>query len=211
MTRAKRRFLDRLKRGGPATADELAEATRLTGVAVRQHLAALRQLGLVRSRKRAPAGRGRPAEVWSLTELAHSLFPDRHSELTVGLIDAVRQAVGEEGLNRVVDVRAAEQVATYRARLPSPRASLKRRVESLADLRTAEGYMAEVVPDGAGSYLLIEHHCPICEAATSCIGLCNAELSVFQQAFGPDVSVERTQHLLSGDERCVYRISSAPE
>jgi predicted ArsR family transcriptional regulator len=32
---------------------------------------------------------------------------------------------------------------------------------------------------------------------------------VFRTALGPDVRVEREQHLLSGDQRCAYRISAA--
>ena len=66
--------------------------------------------------------------------------------------------------------------------------------------------MAEVKREGRDAYLLIEHHCPICDAARCCVGLCGAELEVFERVLGPDVAIERTQHLLSGDERCVYRI-----
>ena len=32
---------------------------------------------------------------------------------------------------------------------------------------------------------------------------------MFREALGPDVVVERTQHLLAGDRRCAYRISPA--
>jgi len=65
--------------------------------------------------------------------------------------------------------------------------------------------MAEVTgaPD---DLLLIEHHCPICEAAEACAGFCRAELGVFRAVLGDDVSVERTEHLLSGGARCAYRI-----
>lgn len=206
MTDAKRRLLDRLKLGDPATAAELAAGLGLTDVAVRQHLAALEAQGLVEPCKEPPQGRGRPATRWSLTPLAQGLFPERHAELTVGLIGAMRDTFGEKGLLRVIDARAAEQVEAYRRMLPPPGASLRKRVTALARQRTAEGYMAEVKPDGTDAFLLIEHHCPICDAARSCVGLCHAELDVFQRVLGPDVTVERTQHLLSGDQRCVYRI-----
>jgi predicted ArsR family transcriptional regulator len=81
-------------------------------------------------------------------------------------------------------------------------------VRALAERRTLEGYLAEAVADGDG-WLLVEHHCPICVAATSCQGLCRSELEVFQRALGDDVHVRREQHLLSGDTRCAYRISPA--
>ena len=82
------------------------------------------------------------------------------------------------------------------------------RVRALAERRTQEGYLAEALVDG-DEWLLVEHHCPICVAATSCQGLCSSELEVFQQALGADVTVRREQHLLSGDTRCAYRIARA--
>lgn len=206
----KRRLLDLLKRRSPLAVKEAATSLGVTAMAVRQHLADFEARGLVEGRVDDPGGRpGRPTTRWLLTDLAVELFPDRHSDLTLELLDAIREAVGEEGLDRVIDARGRRQVDAYRALLPRRRASLRRRVEALADQRTAEGYMAEVKEDDDGSHLLIEHHCPVCEAATSCTGICRAELDVFRQALGAGVSVEREQHLLSGDERCVYRIRRA--
>ena len=146
---------------------------------------------------------------WSLTAAGNQLFPDHHGALTVELIAAMRSALGESGLDRVIDGRAAEQAARYRSLMPGVRASLISRVQALADQRTHEGYMAEVEREGQGAWLLIENHCPICEAATCCTGLCRSEWDVFQAVLGDDVRVERTEHLLSGDRRCVYRITRA--
>jgi predicted ArsR family transcriptional regulator len=140
--------------------------------------------------------------------VAHSIFPDRHADLTVDLIDATRRAFGDDGLMRIVEVRARDQLKLYRRAVPAS-ASLRKRVEALARQRTAEGYMAEVVQEKPGTYLLIEHHCPICDAAQRCSGLCAAELDVFRRTLGRGVSVERTTHLLSDGDRCVYRINKA--
>jgi predicted ArsR family transcriptional regulator len=89
---------------------------------------------------------------------------------------------------------------------------LRTRADALARVRTEEGYLAEVVddPDGHG-VLLVEHHCPICTAASACAGLCASELELFREVMGPEVRVERTQHLLSGDRRCTYRLTRASE
>ena len=66
--------------------------------------------------------------------------------------------------------------------------------------------MADVERGEAGACYLVENHCPICAAAENCAGLCSAELSLFQQVFGNEVSVERTEHLMTNSRRCVYRI-----
>jgi predicted ArsR family transcriptional regulator len=203
---AKRGVLERLKRVDAATASELAADLGLSETGVRQHLDALEQHGLVQRRSQPGEGRGRPPLAWSLTSLATELFPDRHGDLTLELLDAVRTAVGDAGLEQVIDARAARQLSAYQAALPTgPDVSLRRRVGALARQRSAEGYMAEARPDG-DDLLLIEHHCPICSAATACAGLCRGELELFREVLGDDVSVERTQHLLAGDPRCVYRV-----
>jgi predicted ArsR family transcriptional regulator len=203
---AKRRLLEELKRAGPATAGTLADALELTDVAVRQHLAALEDAGLVSSAPGPSRARGRPPTTWQLTDRARGEFPDHHAQLSVELIEATRRALGEEGLRRVVDERAEHQVDSYRRKVPGSDASLRSRVNALARLRTAEGYMAEVVREGPDRFLLVEHHCPICEAATSCTGICRAEWDVFGRVIGDDATVERVEHLLSGGERCVYRV-----
>jgi len=98
----------------------------------------------------------------------------------------------------------------YSAAMPTgTRVSLRARAERLARLRTAEGYVAEVVPDGRNSVVLVEHHCPICDAATTCQGLCRGELELFRRVLGTGVTVTRTEHLLSGDLRCAYRLTPA--
>ncbi len=98
------------------------------------------------------------------------------------------------------------ELEAYRAVVPAPGdAPLEKRVRALARQRTAEGYMADVHRDGAG-LVLVEHHCPICTAATACPGFCRSELELFRATLGPDVTVERTAHILAGDVRCAYLI-----
>jgi predicted ArsR family transcriptional regulator len=203
---SKREIVERLKRAD-ATVAELARALDMTEAGVRQHLDALADNGLVVSRTKPSEGRGRPPTVWTLTDLAQDLFPDRHDDLTVDLITAVRNALGDEGLQRVIDERAAQQRAAYLKAVPK-KGSLRARAEALARVRSEEGYLAEVADDSEGKgVLLVEHHCPICTAASACAGLCTSELDLFREVMGSGVKIERTQHLLSGDRRCTYRIT----
>ena len=202
----KRALVERLKREPGLTAAALATGLGVTEAAVRQRLDDLSDRGLVERSTREPSGRGRPPSEWRLTDLAHGLFPDRHADLTVELITSIRAAVGEDGLDRVLAERTASQLADYRRRI-DPEADLAGRVRSLAEVRTSEGYMAETSADGE-ELVLVEHHCPVCEAATECQGLCRSELNLFRDALGPDAEVTREQHLLSGDARCTYRIRS---
>ncbi len=175
-------------------------------MAVRQHLYGLREEGLV-SHTREPRPVGRPAKAWRLTAQADAFFPDGHADLTLGLIGAMKKAFGADGLDRLLAVRAAEQIETYGARIGAGQ-PLERRLAALARIRSEEGYMAAVETEAPGRYLLVENHCPICAAARACQGLCATELQVFRAALGEDVDVERVDHILAGARRCAYRITA---
>lgn len=149
--------------------------------------------------------KGRPAKIWRLTEAANTYFPDGHAELTVGLIESVRIVFGDQGMDKLLTVRAGHQVADYATRLEGT-TDLASRCRALAAIRTEEGYMAAVEDDGAGGLFLIENHCPVCAAARSCTGLCAMELDVFRRVLGDGVAVERTDHIIAGARRCAYRI-----
>jgi len=195
-----------LKTEGPIDSAQLAERLELTAMAVRQHLYALQREGLVTAEER-PVPIGRPAKFWRLTREADHLFPEAYAELSVALIDSVKDAFGDEGLERVLTSRCARQRTDYAKRI-RPTAPLGKKLEALAQVRTEEGYMAEIRKEGEGSYLLVENHCPICAAANACQGFCSTELDLFRSVLGPGVSVERAEHIIKGDQRCVYRVSN---
>jgi len=196
-----------LKQQGPSDSESLAAQLGISAMAVRQHLYALRAEKLVTyQEEQRPIGR--PAKMWCLTPAAESHFPDAHAGLTVNLLHAVEQTFGEQGVKRVVSQSAQQQIETYRALIPA-RASLQNRLKKLISLRNEEGYMAEAQRQPDGSFLLIQNHCPICAAATACAKLCDAELEVFRAILGEDNVIERTDHMLAGARRCVYRIRTA--
>lgn len=203
---AKRTVLDHLKRNGPSDAADIAAALGVTAMAVRQHLYALEDDGFV-SFATVPndGARGRPPKLWRIEERSQTIFPDAHAELSVELINNIKDVFGARGLERLIEKRTEHQIAAYRAAL-APATSLKEKVKRLARLRTEAGYMAEAKSDGAG-FLLVENHCPVCRAAAACTGLCRQELDVFRAALGRGVSIERTDHILAGARRCAYRIS----
>ncbi len=200
----KRRIVERLKRVESATATDLAAEFGLTDTALRQHLDALEDSGLVTRSMEEPTGRGRPPVHWQLAPAGSEGFPDRHGELTVDLLDSVRSTLGQRALDRVIAARSDRQAAVYTESLAGSTA-LAERLHRLADIRSDEGYLAEARADNGG-FLLIEHHCPIRDAAGACGALCSAELDVFQRVLGPAVTVTRVQHVLAGDRRCAYRV-----
>ena len=213
-------ILDLLKRQGPQSAQAMAIELSITPMAVRQHLYDLFDQKLVAQDSTPPApgaaaedgqdkrpAAGRPVKRWHLTIQADSLFPDRHADLAVELIASIRSTFGADAMERLIAGRSESQIAHYLNALDGAE-NLGEKLAALARARSDEGYMAEVLTDENGGYLFVENHCPICAAAKSCTGICAAELSVFQTTLGPDVKLERTEHLLNGARRCAYRVSS---
>ncbi len=136
------------------------------------------------------------------------MFPDTYAELSVALIGAVGDTFGPAGMQQLLDARLSRQRADYAARI-APSAPLEKKLQQLAQVRTEEGYMAEVKRDGRRAFLFVENHCPICAAATACQGFCATELDLFRAALGPKVKVERVEHIVAGDRRCAYRVTPA--
>jgi predicted ArsR family transcriptional regulator len=206
---AKRRLIEHLKHVRSATTPALADAFALTDTAVRQHLEGLESLGFVERHPGPSGGRGRPPTQWSLTDAADAFFPDRHRDFTVELLEALHSAFGDAGTEAVLAARAERQLIDYRAVFDASSsgapASLASTVERLAHLRSDEGYDAEVRPGANGDeWVLVEHHCPVSDAARACPALCASELDLFRNALGDTVEVERTEHLLQGSRCCTY-------
>ena len=205
-SKTRRRIVMMLKTEGPLDAATLAERIGVSAMAIRQHLYILQDEKMVTA-KEHPVPLGRPAKHWELTRKADRLFPDAYAELSVSLIDSLNDAFGTDGLQKILECRTAHQRASYSARISSTM-PLRRKLQKLAEIRTDEGYMAEVHSAGAGQYFFIENHCPICAAASSCTGLCANELALFKSILGPAARVERVEHILAGGRRCAYEVSS---
>ncbi|SFC44079.1 Predicted transcriptional regulator, ArsR family [Polaromonas sp. OV174] len=199
------RLLFRLKTRGPASTAALAQELQLSAEAVRLQVQKLLAEGLITGQQEAQASAGRPKQNWVLTAAGNARFPDAHAQLSIQLIGSIKQLFGEQGLERLIAQRENDMRADYLKALQGLN-SLPQKLEQLAQLRAAEGYMARVEEDGQ-DWLLIEDHCPICAAAQSCQGFCRSELQLFQEVMGQEAVVRREEHLLAGARRCVYRIS----
>ena len=202
----RKRVLFVLKTNGPQTAVHIAKRLGVTTMAVRQHLALLEGEALIDftlERRKV----GRPIRRWRLTDKGYDLFPDRHAELAIAMLEAVGDAFGENGYDRFAETLTRLQVDTYRARMPPAEAPLEERVACLARIRLEEGYMAESRLRLDGVVELVENHCSIAKAARLCSKLCGSELSLFQAILGERVRIERVEHILSGDPRCTFSIS----
>jgi predicted ArsR family transcriptional regulator len=205
MTRTPDQLLYQLKSRGPQAAATLAQACGVTAMGAHKQLQALQAQGLVDAHDEI-AGPGRPKRLWTLTAAGHARFPDRHADVAVQLIRHAAAVLGPGAVDKLITERERELRGQYDVAMAGL-STTAARVKRLAELRAAEGYMARAEKHGR-DWLLVEDHCPICAAATSCQGFCRSELALFQHCLGPGVRVERVEHLLAGARRCAYRVSA---
>lgn len=199
------RLLKLLKTRGPQQATEAGKVLGTTGEAARQQFVKLAKEGLVEA-KAETRGVGRPVQLWQLTPAGNASFPDTHAELTVQLLRTVRDKLGDNALDVLIESREQETRINYIQAMVGA-TNLQERVARLAALRCREGYMAEWCALDDGTFQLVENHCPICAAATVCQGFCRAEMNIFSEVLR--AQVERVEHILAGARRCAYRISEA--
>jgi predicted ArsR family transcriptional regulator len=197
----RRAVLEQLKLNGPRTVAQLREALNVTGVAVRRHLDALEREGVVRQTSRS-SGRGRPAHVYSLTELGHDLFPRNYHQLVVQLLEAVGDRFGGEAVEALFAHRREVLAELYRARTVGR--DLPGLASEVAAIQDENGYMADCQAIEGERWLVQEHNCAIARVAKVHPPACANELALFRQLAGPDVQVDRVAHMQAGDSVCAY-------
>ncbi|SHM54920.1 transcriptional regulator [Chryseobacterium carnipullorum] len=198
------RILMFLKMRAEATSLLISKELSITKEGARKHLLNLAEEGLITSVSKSE-GVGRPSTYYTLTEKGLSQFPDSHADVTVQILRSVKNLLGDNALDLLINDREKTTYQRYEKALLNAE-SLEQRLDVLVKVRSEEGYMAEWTKED-DAYFLIENHCPICAAAAECQGFCRAELSNFQNLIGQAYRVERVNHILSGGQRCVYKIT----
>jgi predicted ArsR family transcriptional regulator len=199
-------ILERLRRDGPASPDQLATAIGASRTGVLQQLRALEETHFV-SRQTVRHGVGRPRHLYDVTADAQELFPSNYDGLAAGLLAAIGAVGGDALIEQVFQARRRQIGERVRRQLDDrvgADASLIDRVRALAVIQDELGYLADAVVEPDGTIRLREHNCAILDVARGQRSACEAELDLFREVLGADVV--RETHIASGDRCCSYRI-----
>ena len=206
----RREILERLRREGPASPDQLAQAIGASRTGVLQQLRALEETHFV-SRQTVRHGVGRPRHLYDVTADAQELFPSNYDGLAEGLLAAIGAVGGEALIEQIFQARRRQIGDRVRRELDErvgPDAPLMDRVRALAIIQDEQGYLADATIDDDGTIRLREHNCAILDVAKGQRSACDAELELFREVLGADVV--RDTHIASGDRSCSYRIEERP-
>jgi predicted ArsR family transcriptional regulator len=187
---------------GDATVAELATATELTDVAIRRQLRELVGDGLVTGRSTPAVGPGRPAVRYELTARGERLFPDRSADLAEDVLTFLYDERGKNEMIAFLRWRQKRQQEHYAGALDGI-TELDDRVDRLAELLNADGFLAEVTAAEDG-FALTQTHCAIKDAAAAHPQLCAFEAALFREVLGARVT--RRETIASGSTACVCHV-----
>ena len=185
---------------GASTAAALAERLDLTPAAVRRHLDALLEEGMIVAREprsQAARGRGRPAKIFVLTEAGRDHFDQQYDDLAVQALRFLAETGGEDAVRQFANRRVEFIEDRFQATLAdNPHLSP---TEALAQIFTEEGYAASVRDIPVGDQLC-QQHCPVSHVAHEFPQLCEAETEAIGRVLGRHV--QRLATIAHGDGVC---------
>jgi predicted ArsR family transcriptional regulator len=185
---------------GASTAAALAERLALTPAAVRRHLDALLEEGMIAAREPRSGttrGRGRPAKVFALTEAGRDHFDQQYDDLAVQALRFLAETGGEDAVRQFANRRVEFIEERFEATLAdNPHLSP---TEALAQIFTDEGYAASVRDIPVGDQLC-QQHCPVSHVAHEFPQLCEAETEAIGRVLGRHV--QRLATIAHGDGVC---------
>lgn len=187
-----------LKTHGEASLADVAGHLEVSKQAALKHLEALEAEGLTAMRHSDARGRGRPENLYSLTNAAAEHFPHSHRELAGDLVEFL----DEQQLQRFFERRTARLEAEYAARLAG--LDFDARVHELARLATEHGHMAEVVSLPQGGLAIRHCNCPIQDVAVRTPLPCKNEQEMYERLLG--APVERSTWVREAAADCTYEI-----
>jgi len=201
-------LLELLRVDGPCGIGELAGGMGVTATAVRQRLERLMRSGHVAREIRlpagAPAGRGRPAHAYSLTEKGRRTGGDNFQDLSFVLWQEIRQ-IKDPAVRRGLFGRIGAALAdVYRDRLTGDTPA--ERLASVAGMFLERRLSCSVtaVPGSGQLPVLTTYSCPYPELAEHDRGICATEREMLQQLVGS--AVQLTECRLDGASCCQFTV-----
>lgn len=207
---AESRTRDRVRRAvgehGPVSARSLASMLGLTPAAVRRHLDALADSGLIIEHEIVTGrrARGRPARSFVLTDLGQEQMATTYDGVATAALRFMSERDGDAAVEEFADeqVRALED--RLRATVEAAGHDLTDRIQALSEALSAEGFAATTRPVGQGTGLagiqLCQGHCPMRNVATEFRQFCDAETEAISRLLG--VHVQRLATLAGGEHVC---------
>ncbi len=201
----RQKIIDHLKEKDQATVDELAAVVSLTPMAVRYHLNVLQSENLIHATevRRPAAGRGRPQQVYQLTEAADVLFPVDYLSLTDYLLEELSLRLGPEGINDIfgqIANRLAKEAPPAKTNQP-----IEARLDEVVTYLSSKGFVVDW-EKANGEYHIHAYSCPYRQLAKTHGHVCLLDKKIISSML--NTTPTRIACLSEGDSHCTYQVST---
>ncbi len=195
-----------LKNKSGLTVDELSRQLEITRNAVRQHLAALENDGLVTPGVTRPSG-GRPQQLYVLTDAGKEFFPRHYSWFAQLMVESLKQESGAEGLRERMGgmgSAVAQQLRRQHAGLETQ----QQKVEKLAEVMQQLGYNTKGVTIVDGTPIVEADNCIFHNLAIKNPEICQFDLDMM--ATFTDSKIDHQECMASGGNVCRFKFTPKP-
>lgn len=196
-----RALLDLIRRRGPLSIADLADALGVTPTAIRHRLTRLLETGLI-VRHAESSGRGRPRHLYGASPEAQRRLGQNYTDLALVLWDEMMSTVADRKLRRLLFARITDRLADlYRGQVRGE--GWEHRLVQLEELLHDRGIEAEVVRrEGDALPVLKQHSCPYYELAEADDAICALERKMFEKVLGRGLRLSQCR--LDGHRSCDF-------
>ncbi|MGZ8258025.1 MAG: helix-turn-helix transcriptional regulator [Methylotenera sp.] len=195
-----------LKNKGGLTVDELSKRLEITRNAIRQHLAALENDGLVTQGASRPSG-GRPEQLYVLTEAGKELFPRHYSWFAQLIVESIKREVGAEELRERMGAMGSE-VAQQMRHQYSGLENQQQKVEKLSEVMEQLGYNTKSASVVDGAPVIEADNCIFHNLAIKNPEICQFDLELLTTF--TDSKVDHQECMASGGNVCRFKFIPKP-
>lgn len=187
------------------TINELAAAVSINPISVRHHISKLEADGLVTSEEQRH-GVGRPRRVYYLTEKGLEKFPSRYLQLTIRLIEQLKETMPGAMVDRLFAQMAEDVASEYESQVNG--LSMEDRLDLVTNLLGSEGFTVEW-EQMENEYHIREISCPYYHIGQSHPEVCSVDQTLISTMLS--VPAEKVKCVLNGDTHCTYVVPKSIE
>lgn len=185
------------------TVDELSKRLSITRNAVRQHVTAMENDGLVAPGTTRPSG-GRPEQLYVLTEAGRESFPRQYSWFAQLVVESIKAESGAEGLRRRLSALGTAVARRLRAQHPGL-TTRRQKIAKLAELMEQMGYNTSPAAAAVGTSVIEADNCVFHDLAKKNTEVCQFDLALLSTF--TDSKVEHQECMANGGNVCRFKFT----
>jgi predicted ArsR family transcriptional regulator len=186
-----------------STINELAEKVGISPISIRHHIASLEASGLIECEDERH-GVGRPRQVFFLTETGMEQFPTRYVQLTIRLLEHLKESMPQAMINKLFTQMAIDLAKDLSEGTETKNLTMEERLNLVKSLLNREGFSIEWEQFGDG-YQIHEASCPYYFIGQNHPEICAVDQVLISTVLS--VPAEKVKCILNGDRNCTYLVS----